>query len=224
VTALGNSRCAAAFELLRELALQPKLVEHLGEEWINAVASVGGTQGRDLLLGFVDPVLECVPGDPPVSPEDVLAARIVDFAHREPAVKERLLDLCGSELPARKRLLLARVIGRLGTLEAIVAGLNLIDDAAHPPIPWELWEQVEASFVERVSYGQTKGTYSLAARPANRIRESLFEMATKDERRKKSAFALLGQIEEWRLEHGRPAGEPRHPAFESGKPWPLIEQ
>jgi hypothetical protein len=45
-------------------------------------------------------------------------------------------------------------------------------------------------------------------------------MAAKDERRKKSALNLLAQIEAWRLEYGRPAGEPRHPAFGSGEPWP----
>jgi hypothetical protein len=47
-------------------------------------------------------------------------------------------------------------------------------------------------------------------------------MATKDEKRKISALRLLAQIEEWRLEYGRPAGEPRHPAFNSGEPWPLT--
>ena len=31
---------------------------------------------------------------------------------------------------------------------------------------------------------------------------------------------LLGQIEEWRLEHGRPTDEPRHPDLASGQPWP----
>jgi hypothetical protein len=52
--------------------------------------------------------------------------------------------------------------------------------------------------------------------------KSLLEMATKDEKRKISSLRLLAQIEEWRLEYGRPAGEPRHPAFNSGEPWPLT--
>ena len=32
---------------------------------------------------------------------------------------------------------------------------------------------------------------------------------------------LLGHIEVWRLEYGRPTDEPRHPAIESGFPWPI---
>jgi hypothetical protein len=49
-------------------------------------------------------------------------------------------------------------------------------------------------------------------------------MATNDERRKKSALELLAQIEEWRLEYGRPAGEPLHPAIDSGEPWPPVQK
>jgi hypothetical protein len=46
-------------------------------------------------------------------------------------------------------------------------------------------------------------------------------MAQTDPLWKRSAFALLGQIEVWRLEHGRPMDEPRHPAIESGIHWPI---
>jgi hypothetical protein len=38
--------------------------------------------------------------------------------------------------------------------------------------------------------------------------------------RKKSALALLAQIEVWRLEYGKPNSEPRHPHFESLALWP----
>ena len=44
-----------------------------------------------------------------------------------------------------------------------------------------------------------------------------------DEKRRKSAFMLLGQIEEWRLEHGWPTGEPRHSDLASGQFWPPKE-
>lgn len=224
VTALGQSRCGDALELLREFASDQQLLEQLDDAWTEAVAAIGGPCARDVLLSFVDPALESVPGEPQLGRQDVLAARVAELARADDAVRARLLKLCSAELPASKRLLLARVIGWLGSSEAIVAGLNLIDDAAQPPVPWELWERVETLFIDRVPYGQSDNTFTLAARPANSIRAKLFEMATGDERRKKSAFSLLGQIEEWRLEHGRPAGEPRHPALESGEPWPLAER
>jgi hypothetical protein len=47
-------------------------------------------------------------------------------------------------------------------------------------------------------------------------------MTSKDVRRKRTAVRLLAQIEEWRLQYGRPTGEPRHPALDSGIAWPLL--
>ncbi len=126
------------------------------------------------------------------------------------------------ERSAAKRLLLAKVIGRFGNLGAVSAGLHLIDDGVSPSVPYEVWNQVEAAFVEKRPHDESENTYTLEPRSSNAIRATLLEMASKDERRKKSAFTLLAQIEEWRLEYGRPTGEPRHPTFETGEPWPPM--
>jgi hypothetical protein len=45
-------------------------------------------------------------------------------------------------------------------------------------------------------------------------------MVRQDQYRARSAYQLLGQIDLWRLQYGRPAREPRHPAFDSGELWP----
>jgi hypothetical protein len=137
-------------------------------------------------------------------------------------IEQRLLRLCDTELPAAKRLSLSKIIGRLGTPDAVLAGLNLIDDKANPPVPYGICEQVEAAFLERRPYGKSENAYTLAPRSSNTIRVKLLEMATQDERRKRSASSLLGQIEEWRLEYGRPIDEPRHPAFGRVDLWPPI--
>jgi hypothetical protein len=223
VAALGHSHSEEALEILRELSADDRQVEQLGEAWANAVAAIGGPRARNLLLSFVDPSLESVPGEQGLCRENVLAARIADLGRDDRAVHARLLELCSADLPPLKRQVLARVIGSLESSEAVVAGLNLIDDAGQPPVPRELWEQIEASFVERVPSVHAGNVYRLEAKPANRLRLKLHEMAAKDQRRKRSAFALLGQIEEWRLEHGRPTGEPRNPVFESGERWPPVE-
>jgi hypothetical protein len=124
-------------------------------------------------------------------------------------------------LPSAKRGLLAKVIGQLGSGDAVSAGLNLVDDTASDPVPYEIWRRLEDAFVERRPHGESQNTFTLGPRSSNAIRAKLLEMATKDERRKKSASRLLAQIEHWRLEYGRPVGEPRHPNFDSHEPWPL---
>jgi hypothetical protein len=81
-------------------------------------------------LSFVDPNLTGLPDDVTFSSDNALVARLVDLTQRDKAIEERLLQLCHTELPSAKRELLAKVVGNLGNLEAVTAGLALIDDMA----------------------------------------------------------------------------------------------
>ena len=110
----------------------------------------------------------------------------------------------------------------MGMQDDVIAGLSLIDDSAHPPVPYGLQQAIENYFLESRPYGKSGNAYTLVPRGSNEIRARLYTMALRDDRRRWSALALLGQIEVWRVEHGRPSTEPRHPAFDSGAPWPPI--
>jgi hypothetical protein len=222
VDALGHCRCDQALPFLVELGSDKARAEQLGDAWINAVAAVDTSEARNLLLSFVDPELAGLPAEVAFARDHVLVARIADLARRDQGIAQRLLRLCDTELAPAKRDLLAKVVGQLGNVEAVAAGLGLIDDAASTPVPYEIWKQLEDAFVERRPHGESQNTFTLEPRSSNAIRVKLLEMAAKDDRRKKSAMKLLAQIEEWRLEYGRPAGEPRHPAFERGEPWPHV--
>ena len=218
--ALGHSRCRDAVGLLREFASDGILVKQLGEAWINAVAALDFPESRRLLLSFVDPEIPELPAGLTFGRDDVLAARLAELALRDTAVRHRLFQLCTAQLPSPVRALLAKVVAMLGTTEAILAGLNLIDDTAGPPVPYEIWKRLEATFVEHKAVNAESNAYTAAPRSANPIRSRLFEMATTDAHRKKAASSLLGQIEVWRLEYGRPNGEPRNPDAECRCSWP----
>jgi hypothetical protein len=224
VRALSYCRCDQALPFLAELGSDKPRAEQLGDAWIDAVAVVDSPESRNLLLSFVDPELPGLPSEVSLSRDDALVARLVELARRDRTVKQRLLQLCDSNLPPAKRSLLAQVVGQLGDVEAVSAGLNLIDDTVSTPVPYGILRQLEDAFVEGRPHGESRGIYTLEPRSSNAIRARLFGMATKDRRREKSALRLLGQIEEWRLEYGRPAGEPRHPAFDLGEPWPRMSE
>ncbi|WP_404829771.1 hypothetical protein [Ensifer adhaerens] len=85
------------------------------------------------------------------------------------------------------------------------------------------WPKPECAFDERQSYGQNHNFFTLHARASNELRVWLFRMTLEDRKRRKSAFKLLGQIEVWRLEHGGPTDEPRHPDLAFGQCWPPNE-
>jgi hypothetical protein len=224
--ALGQSACDEGLSLLRDFA-QPNsdAFQQSAKDWIEAVAACPLPRARLLLLSFIDP--EVSDGFGSVTVPDyaanLLAARISDIAQANAEVGERILQLCTQPLSPQQRLILAKIVARLDAPQALLAGLDLIDDGSSQPIPYDLWRAIEEIFLERRPHEEVAQSYTLVPRSAIGIRKRLLEMAEKsDSRRARSAYDLLGQIEEWRLEYGRPSSEPRHPAYESGKPWPPL--
>ncbi len=226
VRALGWSRCREALGLLREFASAAGGgFQSFAAEWINAISALNAVESKEVLLSFVDPDLPQTGLEPHLEyyHRQRIAAGIVDVARSDAGVKGRLYSLCKRELPPGMRLLLAEVIANLGTGEALIAGLDLVRDQVGPPIPYELLRGIENLFLDRRPYEGATNVYTLEPRAASEIRGRLFAMLLNDATRRRSAWALLGQIESWRLEYGRPGNEPRHPALDSDTPWPPIE-
>jgi NACHT conflict system protein len=205
--------------LLRDFASSPEAFKEFADTWPAAVAKLGTPAARELLLGFVDPELKGLP-EMPLDRIDALVWRIAELAKNDPKTAARLRELCDKDLSAIKRELLAKVLSDVGTGEAVISSLNLIDDRSPRAIPRGTWEHIEAAFVQRRRRDGSENIFTLEASASNQVRAKLFDMMLRDERRRKSAFKILGQIEKWRLEYGRPTGEPRHPAFNSGVPCP----
>ncbi len=219
VTSLGESRSDAAVDLLCELARD---VHIFGGTLVNALTALDTPRAREALLGCVDPDLPgVVLGDRSAS-DDVLVARLAELARRVLEVDRRLRELCELNLPENSRHVLSRVMCAIATPEALLGNLNLIDDARRPPVPRGVLEQLESVFVQREPQDTQPNVFTLHARASNNVRDRLFRMALKDRRRQQSAFSLLGQIEVWRLDYGKPTDEPRHPDLSSGLFWPMA--
>ena len=248
VTALGESRSDAATDLLCDLASDERTLERLEVELVQAIAALDTPGARELLLGFVDPDIRGIALTDRSPHEDALVARLGALARRSPEVAVRLRGLCDRDLPELNRHVLSRIMASLGTPEALAANLRLIDDAKPSPVPRGVWDQLQSAFVEQRPYRQHAvseanarqahaprvryrvqllgpgGVFTLHARASNTLRARLFRMALEDAKRRESAVLLLGTIEGWRLEHGRPSGEPRHPDLASGQSWPPSQQ
>ena len=222
-TALGASRCGDAMDLLLERAKPDgSAVAQIGEEWIRAIAQLGGKRSNDVLLSFVDPDQKLFTKEfvPDYQNGNVLARLLAERAENDEEFKTELFRLANGELPPVKRMLLAKAFSRFLREDDLVAGLCVLRDEGSG-VPYELLQSIENAFLERRPYGAEGHVYTVAPRGSNALRKRLLEMAQTDPMRKRSAFALLGQIEVWRLEHGRPTDEPRHPAIESGIYWPI---
>ena len=223
ITALGESRSDAAVDLLCKLASDAQTFEQCEDSLINAVATLDMPPARDLLLGFVDPDKHGIVLTRHPHRESLLVTRLAKLAERRPELAARLRQLCERDLPELNRHVLSEVMNRIGTPEALAANLNLIDDAKASPVPQGIWNQLESAFVERRPYGHDPNVFTEYPRASNELRTRVFRMTLQDPKRRRSAFMLLGKIEGWRLEHGRPVGEPRHPDLASGQSWPPTE-
>jgi hypothetical protein len=207
---------------LCDLASDEITAKAIGDEWINAFAALDTAEARTVLLSLVDPEIKGVSFPVAFDRSETVAARLVELARRDADIEKRLSQLCSLRVPEPKRSLLAKVTAWLGTPDAALSALNLLDDEATPQIPYDTWKQMEDAFVERKPYGKDTNSYILSPRSSNEVRVRLFEMSMHDKYRAKAAAMLLAQIDAWRLEHGRPAGEPRSVAVECESAWPTV--
>ena len=224
VAALGASRCDDAIDALIEFAGPDGTgMNAWGEPWIEAIGSLETARSTEILLSFVDPNAKAF--DREIIPDhldgELLARLLAQRAGKDQAVKSRLVELAKGDLSLTKRMLLSKVFAHFSREEDRVDGLYILRDDGSG-IPYDLVRSIENAFLERRPYGSSGNAYTLSPIGGNAIRKRLFEMVIGDPNRKQSAFALLGQIEEWRLEHGHPADEPRHPVIESEVSWPPV--
>jgi hypothetical protein len=223
--ALAQCPDEAGLELLCDIAgANNGVFGNEAKDWFEAVASSPFPAAREIIMGFVDPAARaCIAGrDLPEYGVDTLAVHLARLAGTEPSIAGRLAELTTSTLPPQRRIILAKTLAGFATGAGLLAALNLIDDTATPPIPYEVFRAIEDLFLEKRPYAPNNQSYTLVPRAANGLKVQLYEMAKHDPRRTQSAYGLLAQIEEWRLEYGRPPSEPRHPSPESPEMWPPI--
>jgi hypothetical protein len=218
--ALGQSRCPDAVALLGELAGDSVRVQHLGNDWVDGVAQFETQEARNLLLSFIDPTL------PPVSRELIrhqdgrVVRRLTELAQHDATVQQRMFDLAQENIPVTHAVLLGKVLANLGTTYALLTSLQLLRDGSAGGTSYELHKNIEETFVEHRPYPGSSNAVTMVPRSSNAIRSRLIEMVQNDPLRRRSAFALLNEIERWRMWHGRPDGEPRSPKMEAGFLWP----
>lgn len=224
VAALGASRCEDAMDVVMEVAGgDGKYVEAIGESWINAIAALEGGRSSEILLSFFDSNAKIFSREfiPDHRHGDLFAQLLAGRAANDKVLKAKLLEFASGDLSPIKRMLLTKVFSHSVGEKELAEGLCVLRDDGSG-IPYELIRSVENAFLQRHPYGTSSNAYTLSPVGCNAVRKRLFELVIDDPQRKKVAFALLGQIEVWRLEHGRPADEPRHPVIESEVSWPPL--
>jgi hypothetical protein len=224
IVALGESKSREAARYLIELAQNETIFKICAPEIIKALANSPSPEGRKALLSIIDPKIidTKLPHTTDYHTIETLAQCIADICPQDKEISDRVFALCEEQLPDATREIAATIILKLSTPEAVIKGFNLISDTSRSPVPYSLWRALENVILNHVPVSGSPGSYQLEPRDASECRSRLFDMAMDDENRNRSAFELLGAIDQLRLEYGRPVTEPRHPNFKRGESWPIM--
>jgi hypothetical protein len=220
VTAMGHTRSEAGVPFLLNLARGEGGVQNLEDAWLEALGRLGLPAARDILLSFIDPQIPSVGVNINFDYRntEIYAAFVGEWARKDPPLKQRLIALSTGVLTPAQRQLLPAIYSELGSDETVVASVNLLQGTMSP---LGRARGLETQFLERYPYGST-GSFVFVPRNTERARAQLFQAVLNDPARREAAFSILGRVEVWRIEHGRPGAEPRHPMIESGEPWPPL--
>jgi hypothetical protein len=131
--------------------LNESAFQQIAKEWFEAVAISPLPRARATMLSFVDPDARTSIGDRQLPDEAInfLAGYLSDLARTDPSVAERIIQLTAVPISGQQRTIIAKVIARLNSATALLAGLNLIDDASTTGIPYEIHRAIEDVVLER---------------------------------------------------------------------------
>jgi hypothetical protein len=226
VSALGHSRTPGAIAVLNEFAGPgTSTFSAVATEWIEAVGNLGGRDAATTLLAFIETGRTAQNS---VSPHDnhlfkLAGNELAKLAQTDDELQSKILAFVNVPGPPERDFVIIKTVAALG-LDAMLTTLNLaFEDRSHQ---WPYFVLVEAfqdlCLIKRRTPPDSN-SYTLEPTPAVELRRRLLEIATAGDRRSRNAFSLLGRIDVWRLEHGKPPREPRHPAIESGVQWPALK-
>ena len=224
MTALGSSRIEEAAGLLADIVADTARVQYAGDEWIGALKRLDTPAARELLLSFVDPSLPAMPTQLIAHHDGRLIDCLVGLAQRDSSIRQRIYTLVDTDLSPAQAKILGSVLAKMGSLESLLHALNLLKDDGSGGSSYELYRRLEEVFVEHRPLQESSNTYTMVPRQSNEIRLKLLNMMQNDPLRKKSAWELLNEIEKWRMQFGRPDGEPRSPSVEAGFSWPVLNE
>jgi hypothetical protein len=227
VSALGHSRVPGALALMNEfVGPGTSTFTAVATEWIEAVGNLGGRGAATTLLAFIETGRTA---QSHVSSKDhhlfeLAANRIATLARTDDDLQSEIIAMVNVPGSLERDFVIIKTVSALGSLDALLTTLNLaIEDRSHR-WPYYVLEGVfqDLCLIKRQT-APDANSYTLEPTPAVELRRHLLEIAATGDRRSRNAFSLLGQIDVWRLEHGKPPQEPRHPAIESGVHWPALE-
>lgn len=218
----GYSQSEEAASWLMSLFVDSSLDSRLFARILVALVNIGGKSYQDVFSALLG-LGEAAPIRIEMSRETIepFARVVADKISADSALMQRLIEKCSEELQPQQLAILTSVINMAKDPSLDIAALLTIRDGQQ--IPWSVHNVIKRALFEEVPVPGRQGAFNVYPVENTKVRARLLEMVYKDELRKDSAYELLGEIDKWRLESGKPDFESRHPSMSSGYSWPIVE-
>ena len=218
--AVGYCGNPVAVSILTEVDLEAFKTESIQIDWVEALACSGFDETLEMLISILDGRCKAVRTQS-YGIRKALSASVAKTAKAKANFNVRVLKIAEGSLGGYDKELLANIYLEMGTDEALQSCLLLLDDREIKNIPISLRDFISMKTTDNIPHG-SMGWYTVKPRLNNNIRLQLLKMSHRDDRRKQCARLLLSQIDINRDELGRPSGEHRHPDYDSGLDWPIL--
>lgn len=218
--AVGHCGDPVAISILTEVNLEAFKSESILIDWAEALACSGFDETLEMLISILEGRCKAVRTQS-YGIRKALSASVAKAAKDKANFNNRVLKIAEGSLGECDKELLANIYLEMGTDEALQSCLLLLDDREIKNIPMSLRDFISMQTTDKIQHG-SMGWYTVKPRLNNNIRLQLLKMSHRDAKRKQCARLLLSQIDINRDELGRPSGEHRHPDYDSGLDWPIL--
>lgn len=137
-----------------------------------------------------------------------------------PKFRERVVTAMQARTDARAEALVCSLFGSLDNPEAIQLVYRYLNEEAYPKGGHHTADVLLRRFSFKKPGEQGADWYDILPKADNELRRNLFRFTIDNGTFHRRARSILLTLEDNRLEGDRPADEPRHPAIETGSPWP----
>lgn len=222
VDALEHIPTMEALEVLAEVLTKYRTNQNLEERVMRAIAGSSLPESGEVLLQMVESgALGAYARS--MSRMDQSVARCMSRAASiKPDFRQRVVKALQSKTDVGDEALVSSVLGALSTPEAVRLLCQYLNEEAYPRGGHHAADVLLRRFSLEKPSEQGAGSYEVLPKADNALRRHLFELAAVSGAFRSRARSLLLELEERRLEWDRPADEPRHPAVETGSPWPTC--
>lgn len=154
--------------------------------------------------------------------ENSIAPRLKQAAVNDADFMQRLLAVLEAKGEATPEAFVCAVLGGMDDHKARMLICRYLDEQAYPQDGQSIVHVLLGLFRREVPIEPGSNCYKVHPQANQHLRRHLFNLASQQGPSQNRARALLLTLEQNRMESGRHSDENRHPAIETGNPWPIC--